>query len=75
MILAKKPNISQLSPSMSYTGQLCQITEESFKDALMDNDSGVVFDNSGYDTSEGAFLYFAHVSNHYLHLVKTRPMN
>jgi hypothetical protein len=72
MILAKKPNISQLSNSLRSTGQHCHIKEESCKDAIMDNHSGVVFDNLGYDTYEDGLLYFACVSNHFLHSVKTR---
>jgi len=55
--------------SRSQTGQLCHITEDMFVDAASD-DTQNVSDSSGNDTNEDALLYFARVSNHYLHLVK-----
>jgi hypothetical protein len=50
MIPDKKTNMSQPSPSMSPTGELHHIMEESFEDAVMDTYSGVVLNDSSNDT-------------------------
>jgi hypothetical protein len=58
------------------TGTLCHITEEIFEDAaevvVSDSHINEVPDN---DTNEDALLYFAHVSKHYLCLVKSSLQN
>jgi hypothetical protein len=53
-------------------GQLRHITEEVFEDAF---DSAASDDlvESANDTNEADLLYFAHVTNHYLCLVKAAP--
>jgi len=50
------------------------VTEATFKDVIMEDDSEAVLDISGNDTNEDAFLYFACLSNHYLPLVKSSSL-
>jgi hypothetical protein len=67
---SKKPSTPSPSTSGPTTGQLRHITEEIYEDATEVIDSDECVPN---DTNEAELLYFAHVSNHYLHLVKAAP--
>ena len=65
----KYPNKCIYHLSDSHCTDDCHVTEDMFVDAASD-DAQIVSDSSGNDTNEDALLYFARVSNHYLHLVK-----
>jgi hypothetical protein len=65
----KYPNKCIYHLSDSHCTDDCHVTEDMFVDAASD-DAQIGSDSSGNDTNEDALLYFARVSNHYLHLVK-----
>jgi len=52
------------------SGQLRHLTEDVFEDAVDADDTADAIE-LGNDTNESDLLYFAHVSNHYLRLVKS----
>ena len=69
---SKKPSSSSTPTSGSTPGQLRHMTEELSEDAsdILDSDDSEVVSNN---TNEADLLYFAHVTNHYLHLVRKIP--
>jgi hypothetical protein len=68
-LLAEKKDIIPNSPSNG-SGQLRHITEETFEDAVSDNITDGNTEDCSNDTNEADLLYFARMTNHYLHLVK-----
>jgi hypothetical protein len=68
----KTGNSTTNSGQASGTGQLWHITEDlvdDIVDASLEDKSGEL----GNDTNDESLQYFARVSNHYLHLVKSSP--
>jgi hypothetical protein len=57
--------------SSSSTGQLRHITEDCNEEAI--DDSCEIVDQETNDTNDEVLHYVAHVTNHYLHLVKGNP--
>jgi len=55
----------------SASGQLRHITEETFTDAASEEVTELLSDSNGNDTNEESLYYFARLTNHYLHLVKS----
>jgi hypothetical protein len=68
-LLAEKKDIISNSPSNG-SGQLRHITEETFEDAVSDNITDGNTEDCSNDTNKADLLYFAQMTNHYLHLVK-----
>ena len=53
----------------SAVGQLRHITEEDYEDAVADDT--LLVSSEDNNTNEESLMYFARLTNHYLHLVKT----
>lgn len=61
---------TKTQPSVSNTvGQLHYITKDFFKDAVTDDSADALLDHSN-DTKEDELHYFAHMTDHYLHLAR-----
>jgi hypothetical protein len=76
-LLLEKKDTNASSSSTGTSGHLRNVKEKVFKDAVSDNtvteeDADALIDPSK-DTNEDHMYYFAHMSNHYLHLVKASP--
>ena len=54
----------------SETGQLRHLTDENFEDALIEDVVDIVVEHEDNDTNEAELIYLAHLTNHYLRLVK-----
>jgi len=68
-ILAEKQSVS--TSGSSAAGQLRHITEELYKDAVDVESRDIESDELTNDTNEASLHYFACVTNHYLHLVRS----
>jgi len=66
----KSSGVSQNQSSTNSSGRLHHITNDVFEDAVLPDDLLVADETTGNDTKEDTLLYFACISNHYLHLVK-----
>jgi len=65
----KDSNTKSVTQNGTTVGQLRHITEDVYEDAVESEGIEVVQDESN-DTNEADLLYFARMTNHYLHLVK-----
>jgi hypothetical protein len=77
LVANKKSNVPTPGSSTSASqGQLHHLTEEQVEEETFDDDvADSLLDQSCNDTNEEDLYYFARVSNHYLHLVKsTAPL-
>jgi hypothetical protein len=55
------------------SGQLRNVKEDMFEDAVSDDIEDVLPETPSNDTNKDDLYYFARLSNHYLHLVKASP--
>jgi hypothetical protein len=71
-LLAEKKE-SGSSSATTGSGSLRHLTEEAFKDAVMDYSVIDSVDIASNDTSNDILAYFSRMSNHYLRLAKASP--
>jgi hypothetical protein len=69
MIAAQK-SANVASSTQVSTGRLRHITDENFEDALTEDVVDTVVEHEDNDTNKAELIYFARLTNHYLHLVK-----
>jgi hypothetical protein len=78
LVATQHPHASSSVSNMGSSGHLHHFIDDMFEDAVSDDVvDGIVTDSSN-DTNEDELLYFAHVTNHYLCLIKstsTTPMD
>jgi hypothetical protein len=66
IMLADRKNNSSSTQNASSSGQLRNLKEEIFEDAISEDVPVDLIDDSTNDTNEDELIYFAHVTNHYL---------
>ncbi len=66
-----KTGASSSIPITKSSSHLRHINYDNFQDAVSDDVADDLAVDSSNDTNEDELLYFARVTNHYLHLVKT----
>jgi len=55
----------------SSQGHLHHMNEEVFEDAINEDSAETLIETSCNDTNEADLYYFAHMTNHYLRLIKS----
>ncbi len=71
LVLDQKNGTSSSSPITGSTGYLRHFTDNVFEDAAAENTVDASTDDVSNDTNEEDLIYFARMTKHYLHLVKS----
>lgn len=66
-LASKKSNVASVEKNVSMSGQLCHLTEEINDSEELDEFDIEPVDSFSNDTKEDVLIYFALMSNHYLH--------
>jgi len=72
IVASKSNNASSVSGSLATSGQLCHLTEDSSEE-IVEESVDLTAEEQSNVTNDDVLHYFACITNHYLHLIKSNP--